>query len=241
MSDSLRRILGIPFYIGTLEGLLSRTLQGGLIVVPSAPVLVDMQTSDSLRQALQDSDLALTDSGFLVLLLRWFKRQRLPRISGLRYLRALLVMPEFRAAGAAFWVMPSADDAHANSDWLWGQGIAAGGPEMYVAPMYPAGPLEDAALLARIEARKPKFVMLNIGGGTQERLGHFLRSRLSYRPAIICTGAAVAFLSGRQARIPVWADRLFLGWLLRSLDDPKRFIPRYWKALRLVPLILKAT
>ena len=59
--------------------------------------------------------------------------------------------------------------------------------------MYPAGPLEDAALLARIEARKPKFVMLNIGGGTQERLGHFLRSRLSYRPAIICTGAAVAF------------------------------------------------
>jgi UDP-N-acetyl-D-mannosaminuronic acid transferase (WecB/TagA/CpsF family) len=49
--------------------------------------------------------------------------------------------------------------------------------------------------------------------GVQERLGYALRKQLSYKPAILCLGAAIAFLSGGQANIPNWADRLMLGWL----------------------------
>ncbi len=49
----------------------------------------------------------------------------------------------------------------------------------------------------------------------QERLGYALRKQLSYKPAILCLGAAIAFLSGGQANIPNWADRLMLGWLFR--------------------------
>jgi hypothetical protein len=30
-----------------------------------------------------------------------------------------------------------------------------------------------------------------------------------------------------------------LGWFLRTLHDPLRFFPRYWKALRLVPLLFR--
>ena len=39
-------------------------------------------------------------------------------------------------------------------------------------------------------ARKPKVVMMAIGGGVQERLGYALRRQLSYKPAILCLGAA---------------------------------------------------
>jgi UDP-N-acetyl-D-mannosaminuronic acid transferase (WecB/TagA/CpsF family) len=73
----------------------------------------------------------------------------------------------------------------------------------------------------------------------QERLGYFLRNRLSFRPAILCVGAAIAFLSGRQVGIPVWADRLMLGWLFRILSDPVTFIPRFWKSIRLAGLLWK--
>jgi hypothetical protein len=38
-------------------------------------------------------------------------------------------------------------------------------------------------------------------------------------------------------RIPHWADRLYLGWLLRCLANPVRFIPRYWAARKLVGLL----
>jgi UDP-N-acetyl-D-mannosaminuronic acid transferase (WecB/TagA/CpsF family) len=76
-----------------------------------------------------------------------------------------------------------------------------------------------------------------IGGGTQERLGAFLCRNLDYHPAIHCTGAAIGFLSGDQARIPMWADRFRLGWLCRCLHDPRRFVPRYWEARKLVRLM----
>jgi UDP-N-acetyl-D-mannosaminuronic acid transferase (WecB/TagA/CpsF family) len=58
-------------------------------------------------------------------------------------------------------------------------------------------------------------------------------------PAIHYIGAAIAFLSGDQVNIPVWADRLYMGWLLRTLSDPKRYLPRYWDARLLLPLMLR--
>jgi len=237
MPDPFRQILGLRFYTGDFPGLLDRAMAGGLIAVPSAPVLVDLAADPAHREALENSDFAITDSGFMVLLWAAMKREWLPRFSGLRFLRGLLQRPEFRRPGAAFWVMPSAEDARSNCAWLRQDGIPTGPADCYVAPMYPAGRLDDDALLARLESARPPFVVLCLAGGVQERLGHYLKTRLSYRPTLICTGAAIAFLSGRQATIPVWADRLFLGWLLRTLNAPGRFIPRYWKSLRLVPLL----
>src|ERR1039458_2920594 len=97
--EEIRNILGLRFYVGSFPGLLTRTSRGGLIVVPSAPVLVDLSNDPAHREALEGSDLATTDSGFFVLLWLLFKGQRLPRISGLRYLRGLLSYPEFRKPG----------------------------------------------------------------------------------------------------------------------------------------------
>jgi N-acetylglucosaminyldiphosphoundecaprenol N-acetyl-beta-D-mannosaminyltransferase len=239
MPDEFRQILGLRFYIGDFTGLLDRTVGGGLIAVPSAPVLVDLADDSAHRQALEGSDFAITDSGFMILLWTVLQRERLPRYSGLRLLRGLLDRPEFRRAQATLWVMPSAADAEANAAWLRQQGLPVGAEACYLAPLYPAGPLQDAALLAQIERARPQFVILCVGGGVQERLGYFLRTNLSYRPAILCTGAAIAFLSGRQTGIPVWADRLFLGWLLRLLSSPRRFGPRFRKALRLPFLLWK--
>mgnify|MGYP001554564459 FL=1 len=293
-----RTILGLKFYTGDMPGLLQLTQEGGLIVVPSAPVLVQMPRDPAHRAALEGSDFALTDSGFMVLLWRFLKRERLPRISGLKYLRALVESSDFQQPGATFWVMPTAAQATGDRDWLKRKGLNVADTDCYVAPVYPAGPLSDPTLLALLEQRRPRYIVLCLGGGVQERLGFFLRKNLSAfaepgkpdaggqttdtgylktdagrqkaesqssnpdhpssvlrppssvlsppssarrhaRPAILCTGAAIAFLSEQQANIPVWADRYMLGWFLRTLHDPLRFIPRYWKALRLVLLLCR--
>jgi UDP-N-acetyl-D-mannosaminuronic acid transferase (WecB/TagA/CpsF family) len=261
-ADNYRRILGVLFYVGPIEGLLERTMRGGLIVVPSAPVLVGLPEDPVHREAIETSDLAVTDSGFMVLLWRLFTREKIIRISGLRYIRALLADARFRDSRSILWVMPSKRDEIGNRAWLIEQGLEVAEDDCYLAPFYPRrGPLEDPALLALIGKKQPKFVMINLGGGVQERLGLYLRNALaladgsqlltpapnfpapapgaSYRPALICTGAAIAFLSNRQVNIPPWADRLFLGWLMRSLSEPAKFIPRYWHSLRLAALLWK--
>ena len=260
-------ILGVKFYAGGMPGLLERTIEGGLIVVPSAPVMVNLAGDPAHRLAIEGSDFAIADSGFMVLLWRVLKGERIERISGLRYLRALLDWPQFRQPGATFWVMPSATDALANRTWLNKQGVPVQEADCYVAPRYAArGALSDEALLKILRERRPRFVMINLGGGVQERLGFALKQSLekaesgklkaedsdpnasasttqvsgpAYRPALICTGAAIAFLSGRQVGIPVWVDRLFLGWLWRTASAPGLYLPRYWQSLRLVALLWK--
>jgi UDP-N-acetyl-D-mannosaminuronic acid transferase (WecB/TagA/CpsF family) len=136
--------------------------------------------------------------------------------------------------------MASPTSAKLNLDWLAEQGIAVPADNVYMAPLY--GPvIEDSALLDHLNRLRlrPRHVIVTIGGGTQERLGLYLKRNLSYRPAIHCIGAAIAFLSGDQVHIPVWADKFYLGWLFRSLSEPKRYIPRYWDARKLFALMLR--
>ena len=76
-----------------------------------------------------------------------------------------------------------------------------------------------------------------LSGGVQERLGWDLIRRLDYKPTILCIGGAIAFLSGQQNPIPVWADRLALGWLLRFAAAPRAFSEKLRGVRRLGPLI----
>jgi UDP-N-acetyl-D-mannosaminuronic acid transferase (WecB/TagA/CpsF family) len=109
-----------------------------------------------------------------------------------------------------------------------------------VAPIYPkSGPIADQRLLELIDSRKPLLVVIALSGGVQERLGWDLRQHLGYRPSILCIGGAIAFLSGRQTRIPVWADRLALGWLFRFVSAPRAFAAKLKGVENLAPLIWK--
>ncbi len=210
-----------------------------LVVAPSAPGLaVDLVQSTAYREALTTADLVLTDSGYMVLLWRAFTGEKLPRHSGLKFLRAVLARPELKEPGAIFWVMPSSEEDVRNRSWLNAQGFPTTQEDTYIAPHYGSGGIEDCELLRRIEARRPKVVILAIGGGVQERLGFALRKQLkSCQPGILCLGAAIAFLTGGQANIPPWADKLVLGGLLRLLRNPRKFWRRYWEALPLAALI----
>jgi UDP-N-acetyl-D-mannosaminuronic acid transferase (WecB/TagA/CpsF family) len=91
--------------------------------------------------------------------------------------------------------------------------------DFYVAPRY--GPdVRDDALVAKIDSHPPAHVVVGIGGGVQEKL-------------------VLAFLTGDQPPIPMWADRFYLGWLLRLLRQPRVFGPRYLSALKLPALVFR--
>jgi UDP-N-acetyl-D-mannosaminuronic acid transferase (WecB/TagA/CpsF family) len=233
----IHRILGIDFFDGSAKAAIDLMRTGGLLVIPAAPALKDLDRNPDYRESLLNADLCITDSAFMVLI--WNRLQATPikRLSGLEYLRELLLEADVRQPGNTLWIMASPVSTERNLAWLAGQRIDIPEDYIYMAPMYGSGPISDAALLERLNRLRPQHVIVTIGGGTQERLGLYLKRNLAYRPAIHCVGAAIAFLSGDQVRIPVWADRFYLGWLFRSLSEPKRYIPRYWDARKLLALM----
>lgn len=293
-----KQILGVRFFSGSAAEAVNAGLRGGLVVVPSAPVLVDVASKPALREAVLGADLAIPDSGLMVLLWWLLTREKLERVSGLEYLKLLLqkLKPETPAvakpmAGSSrrtasgeegggqtvdvrgltsgssgvFWIMPTEPARDRNLAWLRSQGFPTTVEDTYLAPMYPAnGRLSDPALLDLVRKRRPAHIIIALGGGVQERLGWFLKQELEKQPGpatpllspenpgyvlkpasssavsgIHCIGAAIGFLSGEQVRIPRWVDYLYLGWLWRSVSAPRKFVPRYWKAARLVPLMIR--
>ena len=233
------RILGIRFFSGDVQQAVTLAAHGGLIVFPSAPVLVELPHDVESQRALSGADLAITDSGLMVLLWRYLKGDRLERVSGLAYLKQLMSLTDVRTPGKTFWIMPSDRALSLCQQWLREQGIDYRSEDFCVAPVYAPGRLSDAELAARLEPKAPRHIVIGLGGGTQERLGLYLKQTLPNNPSIHCIGAALAFLTGDQAPIPQWADRLFLGWLCRCVSNPARFVPRYWRARHLVGLVLK--
>lgn len=231
-------ILGVRFFNGTVEDAVERVERGGLLVVPAAPALKDIDRNVGYREALLNADLCITDSAFMVLIWNRISKQKIHRLSGLKYLRELLRREDAHRPGNVVWIMASPASAEKNLAWLRKQGIEVPDECVYVAPMY-GREIEDPALLQLLERVRPQHVMVTVGGGTQERLGLYVKRGLSYGASIHCIGAAIAFLSGDQVGIPVWADRFYVGWLFRTVADPKRFGPRYWEARKLWKLMLR--
>jgi len=238
VSAQFRQILGIRFFIGDANEAIARMSEGGLLVVPAAPALKNLAHDPAYREALQGADLVITDSAFMVMIWNRLKRDSIRRVSGLTYLSKLLKQPDFRQPGGSFWIMASEESARRNCAWLRRQGIELSEEDRYIAPLY-GSTVQDEELLRRICERRPRHIVVTLGGGTQERLGLYLKQNLASRPAIHCIGAAIAFLSGDQVRIPVWVDHAGLGWLWRSLSQPSVYAPRYWQARHLAPLLLR--
>ncbi len=233
-----QRILGLPFFTGTVGEAVEEALCGALVVAPSGPNLAgELRRVPHYRQGVESADVVLTDSAVMVSVFRMATGISVPRHSGLKFLEAILDRPELKEPGAAFWVMPTETEGEEIAGWLRARGFPMGDDNTYTAPFYRGYPIEDLALLERLRQARPRVVFLNLAGGKQEVLGAWLRDRLEPSPGIICTGAAVAFLAGTQAKIPVWADRSGLGWLMRCLSEPRKFVPRYWSALPLLWLV----
>lgn len=234
-----KRVLGIDFFDGTaLEAIEHVSKYGGLVVAPGAPSLVALQRDSHYRRAIEDADLAIADSGWMVLFWKLLRREQITRISGLAFSKALLASADVRIPGNLFWILPSEKAKTKTLEFAGVSAIPITSDDCYVAPHY-GSDARDPGLLAMIERRKPKHVIIAVGGGTQDKLGSYLKHQLSYRPGIYCIGAAPAFITGDQVAIPMWADRFFVGWIFRSFAQPRKFVPWLWTARSLPLLILR--
>ena len=96
----------------------------------------------------------------------------------------------------------------------------------------------DNNLLEEIKRFQPRYIIINLGGGIQESLALYIKNNIKQKISILCTGAAIAFLTKRQAPINDVIDKFYLGWLARILFNPRKSLIRTIKSLYLIKHVI---
>ena len=208
----------------------------GLFVFPAGPGLASIQKSNEYYKSIQKADLVFFDSGFFVLLLKIFKNVKVKKFSGYKFLGLFFDYLKLNNNKSIFSVDPNFEFSKSNKSFLKNLGLKK--IHNYIAPKYNSSELADKKLLSLINKVKPNFILINIGGGTQEVLGLYLKKKLKFKPTILCTGAAISFFTKDQAPINNFIDKYYLGWLLRLIFNPLIFFKRYIFGLKLIPMVI---
>ena len=174
----------------------------------------------------------------MVILWNLIQRDRIPKLSGLRYLRALLDRDQFRTQGASFWAMPNPAAAGRNVAWLRKNGIHLTGDDVYLAPMY--GPnLEDRELLRQLSSAAQGTSFSASAAALRSGSASISNSTCPTAPPFTALAPPSPSSPATRSTSPVWVDHAGLGWLWRSLSAPSVYGPRYWDARHLAPLIIR--
>ena len=210
---------------------------GGTFMFPSGPGLSQLHDDHVYLNALKKSTCNFFDSGLFVLLLR-LKKIRVNKTSGYLFLQYFFNFLKSYNINDYLFVDPDKDNSILNTNYMK-ENFTTSKIKSYISPNYNCSEPKDYKLLKFIKNSKPKFIIINIAGGIQEKLAIWLYKNLDYKVSIICTGAAISFLTKSQAPINKCIDRFYLGWLTRCIYQPKIFIPRYLRAFKFLYIFFK--
>jgi N-acetylglucosaminyldiphosphoundecaprenol N-acetyl-beta-D-mannosaminyltransferase len=228
----------ILFYQPRLS-LFDLNLKPGLYTFPAAVNLSNLEHNPIYHQSLIHSDFVFFDSGYFVLLLRLFKGIKVKKFSGYKFITLFINYLQSKNKYTLFVIEPSRDISKVNRIFFDKNNIKI--LSQFIAPFYKKRTeIIDYELLDILNKIRPNYILINLGGETQEILGYYLKKNLNYKPVIICTGAALSFLTEQQAPLTNWIDRMYLGWLWRCIYNPKVFIPRYLSAFKLIKLVIQS-
>ena len=208
----------------------------GFFVFPSGPALASIDKSNYYYKSIQQADLVFFDSGFFVLLLKIFKNINVNKFSGYKFLDLFFKYLRKNKQKSIYCIDPNLNFSISNKKYFKNLGVKK--IYNFLAPKYNPNILSDKKLLNSINKIKPNFIITNIGGGTQEVLGLYLKKNLKFKTTILCTGGAISFFTGDQAPINNFIDKFYLGWLIRLIFNPLIFSKRYLIGLKLVPMVI---
>ena len=219
----------IKFYSGDYDQIKYEFDKGGVLVAPAASALANIDTDKQYYSSLKNSKIAILDSGFFCILLRIFRFQKVKKLSGFLFLKTFL--DNFKNQQKILFIDPSRKSNILNVKFLKSKKII--NFKTYIAPNYNKK-FFDLKLLNLINNYKPKYIVINIGGGSQEPLAIYINKNIKYNVSIMCTGAALAFMTGEQAPINKFIDKIYLGWLTRIVWNPKLYLGRILKSFKII-------
>ena len=232
MKQKIINFKNIKFYNTDFSKILQKIKEGGYLVAPAASSLSKINKNKKYYEALVKSNVAILDSGFFCILLRAFKGLKVKKFSGYLFLKNFLNI-KFTKNTRFLIIDPNFKESKHNLAYLNKKNIF--NIKAYIAPQYNKN-INDKNLLKIINKYKPRYILINIGGEVQEILALYIREKINFKISILCTGAAIAFLTKQQAPINSLIDSLYLGWFVRLIYNPRKYFFRILGSLKLIRL-----
>ena len=214
--------------------------KNGLFLFPSAPGISSIYEQKKYYNSLKKANFVFLDSSFFVILLKIYKKITVTRFSGFKFLQIFFKFLKKNKNTKVFLIDPSANKSINNLVLINKLGIKKNKIKSFISPYYNPNKIKDLNLIKQINRFKPKVILINIGGGTQEVLGSYLKKNININCKIICTGAAISFFTKDQAPINDFIDYFYLGWLVRLIFNPFSFSKRLIYALKLINIVKKS-
>jgi len=230
------KIFDTVFYDDDFSYFVKNFKKKGYLVIPSGPGLSEIYDKSKYKESLNKSTFAIFDSSLLCILLR-LVGIRVNKYSGYKFLADFFEYLKYQSDHILL-IDPNENEKRSNYKLL--NNINKNIEIInYVAPIYQSESIIDEELIKLIKNKKPNFILINLGGFTQEPLANYIINNIDIDTFIICSGAAISFFTGHQANVNNTIDKFYLGWLVRCLKSPLIFIPRYIKALKLIYVFIK--
>lgn len=199
---------------------------GGRVCCTSSHGIVAARKDAKLARIMSSSDISLPDGVPMALVGKLRSRNGdVSRVPGPDFFEACIKDPRAKAArhyfygGAPETVRAITDQASA----IMGPNAIAGG---YSPPLREVGALEDADVIARMQAAAPTIIWVGLSTPKQE---YWMHNHARYFPNAVCIGigAAFDFFANTKSRAPIAFQKIGCEWLFRLISEPRRLWPRY--------------
>lgn len=225
--DPFLKKLALPYLPGDRDLILSivTSLEHGVIVTPNIDHIVRIMKDKDIHNYYQNADLCLNDSKLYSLLSYLFFGKRIHVVTGADLTHSLLIS-EFIAkkrlciVGSTKDQIKTLSKSHEFIDLTY---------ISHIMPSYGFynSDKEIEEVLEFCVKSKASLFFLCVGSPQQEMLATLLRNKLKVG-IILCVGASIDYLSGREKRAPKYIQTLYLEWLYRFAQSPIKRFKRYF-------------
>jgi N-acetylglucosaminyldiphosphoundecaprenol N-acetyl-beta-D-mannosaminyltransferase len=199
--------------------------QSAIIVTPNIDHIVRAYNNHNLKDLYVDADLCINDSRVLSFLLKSFFNVNLPTVTGSDLTRRLLTSGDINNKTI---VIIGGDDLQIEKLKL----EVIKNDKVLVKHLNPpmkfyVNQQKVSQVLDFIQASNADFIFLAIGSPQQEIIAHKAKPLLQ-KGVILCVGASIDYLTGKERRAPVWIQKLYMEWFFRFLQSPQKRFKRYF-------------
>jgi N-acetylglucosaminyldiphosphoundecaprenol N-acetyl-beta-D-mannosaminyltransferase len=209
-----------------LQEILSKILEKSgtrIMVTPNVDHIVRIWNDPSIGKLYNDAELCINDSYVFALLSRLFLNIQIPTYTGSNITLELLsknylVDKRVMIIGAHEHQISNLSKNYVNLRELH-----------HINPSY--GFLNNKeeidSIVINATNYAPDIVFLAVGSPQQEIVAYLMKPYLR-NCSILCIGASIDYLTGKERRAPIWLQNIRMEWFYRFLQSPVKRFKRYF-------------